>query len=415
MVYVQEFHRYTYEQSIWGSHMKYDGMTRRALLGNIAMLGVAAGPGRALAKTHRLAPIQRDFTDPYLELIRLLKEAAEIEHDLMLQYLYSAYSIKPAYAQLVGAPVPNATSFMGIIIQEMQHLGGVNRLLVELDVAPVLTRQDFPYETDAYPFKFELAPLSSVSLAKYTFVEADQTRLGHVRSVSSDSVRLFDKMKTTLGGSIDANHVGELYDAVIDMLGEVKQAGGVNIDFGMWQQNLGNIKADGEFGHFKFFHSLYEGFNPLIKDVPGIWDLPATDARHPCYALPVNPTAYEGRPNTIKDPDLRKLAWLGNLNYWSQLALLNASYKSKSQMERALAQTIMMGPLMSIAQYLPTKGSAVPFDPLSMGYEPGLSAAADKRFVRRMLTETRDYARSIENLLPGDFNIKIYDQLLAAV
>jgi hypothetical protein len=395
--------------------MKRNGMSRRALLGNLAMVGVAAGPGRAFAKTHRLAPIQRAFADPYLELIRLLKEGAEIEQDLMVQYLYAAYSIKPTYAKLVGDPVPNATSFMGVIIQEMQHLGGVNRLLVELDAKPVLTRQDFPYESDIYPFKFETAPLSSVSLAKYTFVEADQTRLGHVRSVSNDSVRLFDKMRTTLGGSIEANHVGELYDAIIDMLAEVRQAGGVKIDFGMWMQNLGNIKADGEFGHFKFFHSLYEGFNPLIKDVPGIWDLPATDERRPCYDLPVNPTAYEGRPNSIKDPDLRSLAWLGNLNYWSQLLLLDAGYRHQSKLETALAQTIMMGPLMSIARYLPTKGTAVPFDPLSMGFDPGLSAASAKRFTRIMLEETRKYAQSIERLLPGDFNLKLYDQLLASI
>jgi Ferritin-like len=395
--------------------MKRNGMSRRALLGNIAMVGVAAGPGRAFAKTHRLAPIQRAFSDPHLELIRLLKEAAEIEQDLMIQYLYSAYSIKPAYAALVGEPVSNATSFMGIIIQEMLHLGGVNRLLVELDANPVLTRQDFPYETDMYPFKFELAPLSSVSLAKYTFIEADQTRLGHVRSHTSDSVRLFDRMRTTLGGTIEANHVGELYDAVIDMLAEVRQAGTVKIDFGMWMQNLGNIKADGEFGHFKFFHSLYEGFHPLIKDTPGIWDLPATDARRPCYDLPVNPTAYEGRPNSIKDPDLRALAWLGNLNYWSLLLLLDAGYKAKSKIEPALAQAIMMGPLMSIARYLPTKGTAVPFDPLSMGFDPGLSAASSKRFTRMMLEETRKHAQSIERLLPGDFNLKLYDQLLASI
>lgn len=75
----------------------------------------------------------------------------------------------------------------------------------------------------------------------------------------------------------------------------------------------------------------------------------------------------------------------------------------------------MLGPLMSIARYLPAKGSAVPFDPLSMGFDPGLNDASGKRVTRRMLEETRNYARSIEKLLPGDFNLKIYDQLLAAV
>jgi hypothetical protein len=390
-------------------------LTRRAMLGNIAMLGVAAAPGMAFAKTHRFSPVERDFADPYLELVRLLKEAAEIEQDLMLQYLYAAYALKPEYAQLVGAPAPNATSLMGVIIQEMQHLGDINRLLVELDAKPVLTRLDIPYETDVYPFPFELAPLNSVSLAKFTYCEADPVRLGHVRSINSDSVRLVDMIKTSLGGTIAANHVGKLYDAVVETLGEVKEAGKVKIDFGAWFQNIGDVKAEGEFGHFKFFHSLYEGAHPLIKDTPGIWDLPATDARYPSYAVPVNPTAYEGRANTIKDADLRALAWLGNLNYWSLLLLLDAGYRHKSKVETAYAQAIMMGPLMSIARYLPAKGSAVPFDPLSMGFDPGLNDASGKRVTRQMLEETRNYARSIEKLLPGDFNIKIYDQLLAAV
>jgi len=333
----------------------------------------------------------------------------------MLQYLYPAYALKPAYAELVGVPAPGATSLMGVIIQEMQHLGDINRLLVELDAKPVLTRLDIPYETDVYPFPFELAPLNSVSLAKFTYCEADPVRLGHVRSISSDSVRLVDKIKTSLGGTIAANHVGKLYDAVVETLGEVKEAGKVKIDFGAWFQNIGDVKAEGEFGHFKFFHSLYEGAHPLIKETPGIWDLPASDARYPSYQVPVNPTAYEGRPNTIQDPDLRALARLGNLNYWSLLLLLDAGYRRKSKVEPALAQAIMMGPLMSIARYLPTKGSAVPFDPLSMGFDPGLNDASGKRVTRQMLEETRTFARSIERLLPGDFNLKIYDQLLTAV
>ncbi len=394
--------------------MKRNGITRRALLGNLAVLGVATGSGSAFAKTHTFSPVQQDFSDPYLELIRLLKEASEIEQDLLIQYLYGAFSLKPAYAGLVGGPAPNATSLMGVIIQEMEHLGTINRLLVELDARPVLTRQDFPYETDIYPFPFELAPLSTVSLAKFTYCEADPVRLGHVRSISNDSIFLIDKMKTTLGGSIALNHVGKLYDALIETLGQLKQAGGVRLDFGAWSETIENVKADGEFGHFKFFHSLYEGAHPLIKDIPGVWDLPATDARHPCYDVPVNPTAYEGRANTIKDPDLRALAWLGNLNYWCLLLLLDAGYRRKSKPELALAQAIMMGPLMSIARYLPTKGSAVPFDPLSMGFDPGLNEASGKRFTHRMLQETRDYARSIERLLPADFNLKIYDQLLVA-
>jgi hypothetical protein len=395
--------------------MKGNDTTRRALLRSIAIFGMAAGSGKVLAAVHRFSPVKRAFTDPYLEMIRLLKEAAEIEQDLMIQYLYSAYALKPAYAEIVGGPAPNTTTLMGVVIQEMQHLRGVNRLLVELGAAPVLTRQDFPYESDVYPFPFELAPLSSVSLAKYTYCEADPVRLGHVRSISNSSVRLLDVMKETLGGSIGVNHVGKLYDAVVGTLGELKEAGEIKLDYGAWFQEIGDVKAEGEFGHFKFFHSLYEGAHPLIKDTPNIWTLPVTDERYPSYQVPVNPTAYDGRPNSIEDPDLRALAWLGNMNYWCLLLLLDSAYRSNSKTDAALAQSIMMGPLNSIARYLPTKGSAVPFDPLSLGFNPGLDDASGRRITHLMLVETRDFARSIENLLPGDFNMAIYDQLLAAV
>ncbi len=72
--------------------MKGKDYTRRALLRSMAMFGLAAGHGKAIAarKTHRFSTVKRSFDDPYLEIVRLLKEASEIEHDLMIQYLYSA-------------------------------------------------------------------------------------------------------------------------------------------------------------------------------------------------------------------------------------------------------------------------------------------------------------------------------------
>jgi hypothetical protein len=393
--------------------MKGQDFTRRALLRSIAMFGmVGSVPALTATRTHRFSPVKRAFDDPYLELIRLLKEGSEIEQDLMIQYLYSAYALKPEYAGIVGAPAPNGTTLMGIIIEEMQHLRGVNQLLVELGAAPVLTRQDFPYESDLYPFAFELAPLSSSSLAKYTYCEADPVRLGRVRSIRDESMRLSDKMRVTFGGEIPANHVGKLYDAITSTLGELKEEGEIQLDYGKWFKEIGDVKAEGEFGHFKFFHSLYESSHPLIENVPDIWDLPADDPRYPSYQVPVNPTAYEGRPNSIQDTDLRALAWLGNMNYWSMLLLLDSAYRRESRTDAALAQAIMLGPLHSIARYLPTKGSAVPFDPLSLGFNPGIDLASSQRIAQLLVRETRDFARSIEHLLPADFNMGIYDQLL---
>ena len=394
--------------------MKSNGMSRRALLGNIAMLGVAAGPGRAFAGKHADTPIYRGFSDPYLELIRLLREAAEIEHDLMVQYLYGAFSVKPAYAELVGTPQPSSNSLMGIVVEEMKHLGAVNRLLVELNAAPVLTRQDFPYEPHIYPFAFELAPLGEVSLAKFTYCEAPPDALRAASSTEIGPLRLVDQLTATLG-SVAPNHVGHLYDAVIDTLDEVKEAGVARIDFDAWLEDLTAIKDEGEVGHFEFFQSLYQGAHPLLEEVSGVWNLPVSDARHPCYQVPVNPTAYRGRANSIADENLRALAWLGNLNYWVMLSLLDASYRRNSPLERAFSLAIMMGPLWSIARHLPARGAAVPFDPLSMGFKPGLDGESARRITRLMVEETRDYALSIERLLPADFTLELYDQLLIAL
>src|ERR1700730_12095510 len=93
---------------------------------------VAAGP---------VVQIARDFVDPRLELIRVLHEATKVEHALMLQYLYAAASLKPAYALLAGAPITSSSTILGVAIQEMQHLRTVNDLLVSFPARPSLGRQ----------------------------------------------------------------------------------------------------------------------------------------------------------------------------------------------------------------------------------------------------------------------------------
>ena len=137
-------------------------------------------PGEAPAAT-----IVRDFADPYLELLRLLREAAEIEHSLLVQYLYGAFSLKPAYEAVAGRGDPNARDLLGVAIQEMQHLRTVNQLLVALGAAPHLDRQDFPYEPDIYPFALNLEPLGRASLAKYVYTEAPGDAL-HFRAARTE-------------------------------------------------------------------------------------------------------------------------------------------------------------------------------------------------------------------------------------
>lgn len=96
--------------------------------------------------------VVRDFNDPYIELLRLLHVAAEIEHALMTQYLYAAFSVKPIYQAIAGHGAPNSNDLLGVAIQEMQHLGKVNQLLVALGAGPTLIREDFPTSPISIPF-----------------------------------------------------------------------------------------------------------------------------------------------------------------------------------------------------------------------------------------------------------------------
>jgi hypothetical protein len=111
----------------------------------------------------------------------LLESAAEIEHALMVQYLYSAYSLKSnsEVSEPVQAAVLNdelSTSWprilLGIAREEMGHLMTVQNLLLALGLPPNFEREDFPPRKDLYPFTLHLEPLSQHSLAKYVVAEA---------------------------------------------------------------------------------------------------------------------------------------------------------------------------------------------------------------------------------------------------
>src|SRR3954470_10683512 len=111
---------------------------------------------------------------PRDEAIFLLHTAAEVEHALMVQYLYAAYSLKR------GAAVPPdrqdqvrawRTTLLGIAREEMGHLITVQNLLRLIGGPLNLEREDYPFRNDMYPFHFRLEPLSKASLAKYVVAE----------------------------------------------------------------------------------------------------------------------------------------------------------------------------------------------------------------------------------------------------
>jgi hypothetical protein len=375
-----------------------------AAAGFLAPSGMPAGSAYAAFGT--AGQVVRDFNDPYIELLRLLHVAAEIEHALMNQYLYASFSVKPVYQAIAGHGAPSSNDLLGVAIQEMQHLGKVNQLLVALGAAPTLIREDFPYEPDIYPFRFNLEPLSRASLAKYVWTEAPvgATDVGKAKTAADRSFCL--ELKRALGKGARPNRVGSLYDAVIAAAAELDAAKDKSLpSLEPWIRTLHDIKLQGELAHFQFFKRVFIGTHEGFGGRGDVWARPVADPLYPANQVPVNPTAYVGHDHQIPDLQTRGLAWLGDLHYWILLILLSAGYSHGSTEHIALARAHMMGPFWSLARKLAGMGSGMPFDPLSLGYAPGVTREGNSRLLSRLLGEADKFEKRLGAVLPSDYPV----------
>ncbi|WP_448624577.1 ferritin-like domain-containing protein [Geodermatophilus sp. URMC 64] len=372
----------------------------------------------ALEAPAPLEEIIRDFADPYLELVRLLREASEIEHALLVQYLYGAYSLKPAYAGVRGAAFPSPNSLLGVAIQEMQHLEQVNRMLQDLGAAPNLVRQDFPYEPDIYPFALNLEPLSPQTLAKYVFTEAPASALDPDDPGNADPAtqEFLSRLQAALG-NVRPNHLGSLYTRIIEVTEEVIAAAVPGVaDLSAWPQRLATIKGEGEQAHFRFFKSVFLGTHAGFGGHADVWSLPPGDPAYPSVDLGTNPSAFEAHPNAIpEDGSRRRLAWLSDLHYWLVLGLLDLGYRTQDPTISAQAKQHMLLALHPLGEHLATLGVGVPFDPLSMGYAPGRDVAGSVRVLRRMALEAQAVAGELAGVLPTGYATDQSGQTVAAL
>jgi hypothetical protein len=382
--------------------------------------GGAAAAANAPSK-NRVGIIIRDFADPYLELLRLLREAAEVEHGLMLQYLYAAFSIKERYQPLIGFGAPESTSLLGVAIQEMQHLGAVNRLLVALGSCPHLDRQDFPYEPEIYPFPFVLESISRHSLAKYVYTEGPASVFAADGQRSREDEQFSSQVLRDIGGIDRPNHVGSLYSNVINLLSECAGKPGFPLtpaEVEKWRSDLQVIMEEGEHDHYEFFRQVYEGRHPAFAKagVENVWDLEPSHEAYPALALPENPTAFVGHPNQITAENAHGIAWLSNLHYWIALCCLDFSYRHADENALALSLSQMMTGLLPLATELPKRGAGVPFDTLSMGYAPGTSKEHSRKIILALAGEAQAFAKTIEAQLPEQYDqssLDLVSQLLA--
>src|SRR5579859_6399775 len=132
----------------------------------IATRGGLAPPEAPLVIEHREA------------LYYMLCEAAELEHGIMCQYLYAAFSLKQSEAEGLSPEEAAAVQrwrkhISHIATQEMLHLSLVQNLLSAIGGAPHLSRPNFPHPASHYPAGVHLAllPFGEPALQHFMFLE----------------------------------------------------------------------------------------------------------------------------------------------------------------------------------------------------------------------------------------------------
>jgi hypothetical protein len=113
------------------------------------------------------------------DLIYALTLAAELEHSLCCQYLFSAYSMKKDPEEgLTWQQISMVRDWQSTILligrQEMEHMGLVNNLLTAIGGAPHFRRPNFPQPASAYgiPIASRLQAFSLEALDR--FIEFEQ-------------------------------------------------------------------------------------------------------------------------------------------------------------------------------------------------------------------------------------------------
>lgn len=322
----------------------------------------------------------RDYT------LMLLHIGAELEHCLMVQYLYAAYSLGGAHvpAEKRDAVRRWQESVLSIAKEEMGHFLTVQNVLILLGGPPAFQREDFPWDSAFYPFPFKFEPLSLDALAKYIYAEAPMNFSGEL--AEQISARLKVPLKADVAGG-EYHQVAELYSRLLEIIGNPELLPDENFhewrfpaqgSFAQWARNHGTAvgveandwnlssKKDpsktppdrvdmiieqlatrtevinalkrvaeqgeatsdaGERSHFQRFVDIFIEYFLLFPDESSV----------PYKPVPTNPSILAVNDNTeIVYPTSRKLAALFDLRYRSLMMCIGMSLRfSASEYQRA--------------------------------------------------------------------------------
>ncbi len=234
------------------------------------------------------APTQRVPThDPPLaprdEATFLLHIAAEIEHALMVQYLYAAYSLDPGAAGLSQAQSDQVRNWKRTILaiakEEMAHFISVQNILVSLGAPLNFSRDAYPFRNDFYPFEFKLEPLTikrrkplaaAVKASKKNpeklekaLFSASLNRYIAAEMPALDKIPLADReLVEALTDGAQVNRVGALFERLLALFDAGPNGGLLDTDF-----DGERVNSQGHQDQWGGADHVAGPFDPLVRPV----------------------------------------------------------------------------------------------------------------------------------------------------
>jgi len=148
---------------------------------------------------------------PDEDLINLLVNAAEIEHGLMIQYLFASAT----------AGRTDLAEYLSILaIEEMGHFLTVQNLLIAFGAEPHMQHGDWIETAIFKPFAFRLEQASKASVAKYAIAEMPDEHSRHIDEAQRAVLPAIfnDAVKSTGAQGVMPHRVGLLYAKIYWLL-----------------------------------------------------------------------------------------------------------------------------------------------------------------------------------------------------
>jgi len=342
-------------------------------------------------------------------LIYMLCEAAELEHAVMCEYLFAAFSLKRSvdegltHEQLAAVERWRST-ILTVAKQEMLHLAIACNLLTSIGVSPHLSRPNLPQPARHYPsgVRFELLPFGEQALRHFLYLERPEgmdlndaeglaamknavpvtgkeeiaphlqefRTVGHLyRSIEAGFRHLAEKLgeENLFLGPAGSQTRGELFGW--KELGPITNTeDAVHAIEAIVEQGEGS-RGDWRNAHFGRFLSVLTEYLQMRQNAPGL------EVTRPVLPVLVRPPETGEEVNLIADPATARVADLCNVAYE---ILLHVFYRLMSRVDESADQigmlaTVAVGIMNDVIGPLADILSTMPVGPEHPGRTAGAS------------------------------------------